>query len=68
MATKKESYQEAVEKLRKIVADIEREDMDIDLLSDKVKEATRLIRLCKDKLYKVDKDVKKILSTLDEEE
>lgn len=65
MAAKQETYQEAVEKLRTIVADIERGDMDVDLLSDKVKEAARLIRLCKNKLYKVDKDVKKILETLD---
>ena len=30
------------------------------------KEATRLIKLCKDKLYKVDEEVKKVLEELDE--
>ena len=40
-----ESYKEAVEKLRRIVAEIEQGDLDVDLLSDKVKEATRLIKL-----------------------
>ena len=49
-----ESYKEAVEKLRRIVAEIEQGDLDVDLLSDKVKEATRLIKLCKEKLYKAD--------------
>ena len=40
-----ETYNEAVEKLRKIVADIENGDLDVDILSEKVKEATRLIKL-----------------------
>ena len=57
MAKKAESYNEAIEKLRRIVADIERGDLDVDLLLDNVKEATRLIKLCKDKLYKVDEEV-----------
>ena len=57
MAKKVESYNEAIEKLRRIVADIERGDLDVDILSENVKEATRLIKLCKEKLYKVDEDV-----------
>lgn len=60
-----ESYKEAVEKLRRIVAEIEQGDLDVDLLSDKVKEATRLIKLCKEKLYKADEEVKKILEELE---
>ena len=58
-----ETYKEAIEKLRKLVSDIENGDLDVDLL---VKEATRLIKLCKDKLYKVDEEVKKVLEELDE--
>ncbi|SEG11420.1 MULTISPECIES: exodeoxyribonuclease VII small subunit [Parabacteroides] len=65
MAEKKETYNEAVEKLREIVADIENGDLDVDILSEKVKEATRLIKLCKEKLYKADGEVKKILEELD---
>ena len=60
-----ESYKEAVEKLRRIVAEIEQGDVDVDLLSDKVKEATRLIKLCKEKLYKADEEVKKVLEELE---
>ena len=60
-----ESYKEAVEKLRRIVAEIEQGDLDVDLLSDKVKEATRLIQLCKEKLYKADEEVKKVLEELE---
>ena len=65
MGNNKETYNEAVTKLRRIVADIENEELDVDLLSEKVKEATRLIKLCKEKIYKVDDDVKKVLEELD---
>lgn len=65
MAKKELSYNEAVEKLRKIVADIESSELDVDILSEKVKEATKLIKLCKEKLYKVDEDVKKVLEELE---
>ena len=40
MAKKEETYNEAIEKLRKIVAEIENGDLDVDILSEKVKEAT----------------------------
>ena len=65
MAKKEESYNEAIEKLRRIVAEIDKDELDVDLLSEKVKEASRLIKLCKDKLYKVDTDVRNVLEELD---
>ena len=65
MAKKEESYKEAIEKLRRIVAEIDRDELDVDLLSEKVKEANRLIKLCKEKLYKVDADVRNVLEELD---
>ena len=65
MTKKEESYNEAVDKLRRIVTEIEQGSRDVDLLSEKVKEATRLIKLCKEKLYKVDEEVKKVLEELD---
>jgi exodeoxyribonuclease VII small subunit len=65
MTTNEESYNEAVVKLRNIVAEIENGALDVDVLSEKVKEATRLIKLCKDKLFKVDEEVKKVLEELE---
>jgi len=62
---KKETYNEAVEKLRMIVEEIEKGELDVDILSEKVKEATRLIKLCKEKLFKTDEEVKKILEELE---
>ncbi len=60
-----ETYNEAVEKLRKIVADIEIGDVEVEILSEKLKDATRLIKLCKEKLYKADEEVKKVLEELE---
>lgn len=65
MAKKMESYNEAVEKLRRLISEIENGDLDVDLLSEKVKEATRLLKLCKEKLYRADEEVKKALEALD---
>jgi len=61
-----ETYNEAAEKLRTIVTEIETGEWDVDVLTEKVKEAARLIKLCKEKLYKVDEEVKKVLEELGE--
>ena len=61
MATKKETYTEAMKKLEAIVARIESGELDIDQLGENLKEAQRLIKFCKDKLYKTDEEIKKML-------
>ncbi|MDR0845605.1 MAG: exodeoxyribonuclease VII small subunit [Tannerella sp.] len=61
---KEETYNESIGKLREIVAEIEQDKLDVDVLSEKVKEASRLIKLCKEKLFKADEEVKKILEEL----
>ncbi len=61
MAAKKESYAEAMEKLENIVSAVEKDELDIDQLSEKLKEAQKLVGFCKDKLYKADEEIKKIL-------
>ena len=54
-------YEEAIKKLEQIVSDIENNKLDIDLISDKIKEAQELIKFCKDKLYKTDEEIQKLL-------
>lgn len=54
-------YEEAVKRLEQIVSDIENNKLDIDLISDKIKEAQELIKFCKDKLYKTDEEIQKLL-------
>ncbi len=67
MAVKKQTYGEAMEKLERLVAQIESNELNIDALGDKLKEAQELIKFCKDKLYKADEEIKKILEQSDKE-
>lgn len=67
MAVKKETYTQAMDKLEEIVAQIENNELDIDRLGEKLKEAQKLIAFCKDKLYKADEEIKKILGQKGEE-
>ena len=55
------SYSEAVKELESIVEEIEGNNLDIDKLGEKLKQAQRLITLCKDKLFKTDEEIKKII-------
>ncbi len=64
MAKKKETYNEAINQLREIVSEIEGGELDVDILSEKVTEASRLVKVCKEKLFKADKEVQKILENL----
>ncbi|GAB4538216.1 MAG: exodeoxyribonuclease VII small subunit [Thermodesulfovibrionia bacterium] len=62
------SYREAIEELESIVQEIEGEGVDIDVLTEKVKRATFLIKLCKKRLRETDNEVKKILKEFEEGE
>ena len=68
MAAKKETYTEAMKCLEAIVAQIESNELDIDELADRLKEAQRLIKYCREKLYKADTEIKKMLDEGTEEE
>lgn len=59
---KKINYEEAVKELQEIVSKMENDAFDIDQLSEKLKRAQTLIKLCRDKLTKTDKEIKKLLS------
>lgn len=54
-------YEEAIQQLETIVSQIEKNELDIDQLADRLKEAKKLIILCKDKLYKTDEKIKALL-------
>lgn len=59
------TYTEAFEELQHIVREIEDGQISVDQLSDKVKRATVLIKICKSKLSATEEDVDKILRDLD---
>ncbi|MCO6026067.1 exodeoxyribonuclease VII small subunit [Prevotella cerevisiae] len=54
-------YEEAVRQLEEIVNKMENDELDIDSLTDQLEKARKLIKLCKDKLTKTDKDIHQIL-------
>ena len=64
---KKISYTEAIRELEMIVSEIEQGEITIDILSEKVKRASELIKICKEKLTATEADVSKILEELKEE-
>ena len=59
------NYTEAYEELQRIVSEIENGEISVDELSEKVKRATQLIRICKLKLTTTEEDVNKILRDLE---
>ena len=54
-------YEEALQELETIVRKMENDELDIDALTNQLKRAQQLIKLCKDKLTKTDEEIKKIL-------
>lgn len=62
MAKKEIKYEEALALLEEIVDKMENDELDIDQLSDQLKRAKELVKLCKDKLTKTDEEIKKLLS------
>ncbi|MBR5037665.1 MAG: exodeoxyribonuclease VII small subunit [Prevotella sp.] len=55
-------YEEAFAELQAIVQKMESDELDIDQMSEQLKRAQELIRLCKEKLTKTDEEIKKILA------
>ena len=54
-------YEEEVKRLEQIVQQMERGNLDIDQLTEQLKEAQRIIKSCKAKLTKTDAEIKQLL-------
>lgn len=63
--SEKTNYVEAFNELQLIVSEIEKGEISVDELSEKVKRAAELIRICKSKLTSTEEDVNRILKELD---
>lgn len=61
MPAKKETYSQAMERLEKIVRQIDNNELEIDVLAEKIKEANDIIAFCMEKLTKADQEVEKLL-------
>ena len=59
------TYEEAMSQLEMIVKQLERNELSIDELSAKVKEATTLVQRCKEILHTTDEAIEKMLASMD---
>jgi exodeoxyribonuclease VII small subunit len=64
MSKKELSYKDAFARLEEIQDLIESGNLDVDELSEKLKEASVLLKICKEKLFKVNEETKKILEEI----
>jgi exodeoxyribonuclease VII small subunit len=58
-------YSDALAELEGILADLEDDGIDIDLLGEKVARATTLIRLCRDRITAARVQVERVVADLD---
>jgi exodeoxyribonuclease VII small subunit len=63
---RKLSYTKAIRELEQIITEIETENIDVDLLTEKVKRASALITFCKGNLKTTEEEVKKALSEIED--
>ena len=63
--SKEPNYTEAFEELREIVSEMEQGEISVDELSEKVKRAAVLIKICQAKLASTEEDVAGILKELE---
>lgn len=63
--SEKPTYTQAFDELQEIVSHIEDGEISVDELSEKVKRASELIKICKAKLSATEEDVSKILRELE---
>jgi exodeoxyribonuclease VII small subunit len=61
---KKLSFGEAVSEVEEILANLEQDEVDIDLLGEEVKRAVELIQVCRQKLEKTDGEVRELVAGL----
>jgi exodeoxyribonuclease VII small subunit len=54
-------YEEAMRQLQEIVRKMENDELDIDQMTEQLKRAQELIKLCRDKLMKTDEEIRNLL-------
>lgn len=61
MTKEKISYSEAITEIESILNKIEEGNLDVDDLTKKVSRVTDLLKICRDRLYKTETQIKQIL-------
>ena len=68
MAKKKETYSQAMARLETIVRQVDGNELEVDALVEKIKEANEIIAYCSEKLKKADTEIEKLLADKHENE
>ena len=58
------TYTAAFEELKEIVDQLENDNVSVDELTEKMKRATVLMKICRDKLTKTEKEINKTIEEL----
>ena len=61
MAKKETGYRESIDEIEAILAKIEGGETDIDDLTAEIKRAAKLLQDCKEKLFRTEQEVEKIM-------
>jgi len=61
------AYVDAVDELEAILAELEGDEVDIDVLGARVRRAAALIRLCRDRVATARMDVEQVVAELDQD-
>lgn len=64
MTDKKFSYNAAMQEVEQILALLEKNSLDVDEMSQKVKRATELLQACKKKLYEADAEIQAVFENV----
>ena len=62
------TYNQAIEEIETIIDQIENDELDVDILTEKVKRVSFLLQLCKTRLRSTEVELEKILKNMDNEE
>ena len=54
-------YEEAIKTLETIARQLEQNELPIDQIADRLREAQRLVAFCREQLLSVDQEIKKII-------
>jgi exodeoxyribonuclease VII small subunit len=66
MSKQKLTYTDAMTELEKILSELEQnQDVNMDVISEKVKRASELMDFCKKQLHNLDEELDKMMSSLD---
>jgi len=63
-STAPSSYSAAVDELDQILASIERDEVDVDVLARKVARAVELVRYCRDRISAAELEVERVVAEL----